>query len=64
MEIRTHYNEAKRFIDLGMIKLNSDQDDGALNAFAAAYTEVRELLDHAWRLKYKKALESAPPGGN
>jgi len=61
MNIEHHYNNAKNCLDLGIVKLNSDQDDSALEAFASAYTEVRQLLDHTWRLKCKRALAAEPP---
>jgi len=64
MNIEHHYTSVKNYLELAMVKLNTDQHDGALNAFASAYSEVRELLDHTWHLKCKKAQESAPSGGD
>lgn len=64
MIIEDHFNSAKNMLDRGMIKLNTDQDDAAIDAFAAAYSAVREIIDHAWRLKCEKALSAKPPKGN
>jgi len=61
MNIEQHYTNAKNNLELAMVKLNTDQDDEALEAFVSAYSEVRELLDHTWRLKCNKALAAKPP---
>jgi len=64
MNIEEYYHIAKNSLDQGMIKLNTDQDDAAIDCFVTAGSAVREILDHAWRLKCKAALAAKPPGGS
>lgn len=64
MNLENHVFNAKNALDHGLHKLNVEEYDASISFFAAAYSEVRALLECAWRIKRKAAIEAQPPGEN
>ena len=64
MNIENHVYNSKKALDLGQERIASRDFDSAINLFAAAYSEVRQLMEHAWRMKREAALAAQLPGEN
>lgn len=64
MKIEEHIEFSKKALDLGVESIASNDFEVAIHCFASAYSDVRQLMDHAWRLKRQAALAASPPGEN
>lgn len=64
MNIDDHIENSKKGLDLGRERIASGDYDSAIHLFASAYSDVRELMEHAWRMKRKDALAANPAGEN
>lgn len=64
MNIENHVANSKNCLDLAKEKLDVGDFDQGIVELVMAYSNVRALLEHAWRLKRAKVLEEQPPGEN
>lgn len=64
MNIENHVENSKKALDLGRERIATGDFDTAIQLFASASSDVRELINHAWRMKHGAALDASPPGEN
>lgn len=64
MKINEHFENAKKALDLAQDNLNAGNFVSAIQLLASSYSDVRELMEHAWRMKREAALCASPPGEN
>lgn len=62
MKLEDHFGNSKKALDMAQDMITSEDYDSALNLLSAAYSEVRELLDHTWRLKRYALLSESSAG--
>ena len=60
MNIENHVVNSKKAIDYGQAKLNAGDFDSAIRLFSSAYSDVRQLMEHAQRMKRKAVLAKYP----
>lgn len=64
MNIENHVFNSKKALDYAQAKLNSGDFDSAISLFASAYSDVRQLMEHAWCMKRDAARAEVPAGEN
>lgn len=62
MNIENHTDNAKKGLDLARDKINAGEFHTAIQCLSSAYSDVRELLQHAYELD-REAKQAASPAG-
>lgn len=62
MNVENHVFNSKKALDYAQAKLNAGDFDSAIGLFASAYSDVRQLMEHAWELKRSASAAERPAG--
>lgn len=64
MNVEIHIHNSKNLLDQCRESISEGNYETALTLSANVYEQVRELMNHIWRLHREKALAEHPPGEN
>jgi len=62
MNVENHVYNSKTCLDLGQASIESHEYDTALAMLAKAYSNVRQLMEHVWKLKRSASAAERPAG--